>query len=177
MSRETVGKAVAGKSKLSEDQLKNFFADISRRHSVDEITFVCIGTDRSTGDALGPLTGSRLLKAGFPSVIGTLPDPCDAISLEDKLSGIPDQHMIIAVDACLGHPSSVGSFFAAKGPLSPAQSVGQLLPEVGHYSIAAVVNVMGPKPYWTLQVTPLYRVMTMARQIADAAATGFGLSP
>lgn len=165
------------REKLSEDQLKAFFEDISRWHSVDEITFVCIGTDRSTGDALGPLTGSRLLKSGFPHVVGTLPDPCDSVSLEDKLSGIPKQQVIVAVDACLGHPSSVGSFFAKKGPLSPAQSVGQKLPEVGHYSIAAVVNVLGPKPYWTLQVTPLYRVMTMAHQIADAAASGFGLSP
>ncbi|KKO53130.1 spore protease YyaC [Paenibacillus sp. DMB20] len=167
----------AAKNKLSGEQLKIFFADISRLHSMDQITFVCIGTDRSTGDALGPLTGTGLLEAGFPHVIGTLPDPCDAISLEDKLKGIPEDHLIIAIDACLGQPSSVGSFFAAKGPLNPAQSVGRPLPAVGHYSIAAVVNVLGPKPYWTLQVTSLHLVMTMASRIAQAAASGFGLSP
>ncbi|NMO97293.1 spore protease YyaC [Paenibacillus lemnae] len=165
------------KKKLSFEQLQLFFSHISEQYTLDEITFVCIGTDRSTGDALGPLTGSKLLEYGFSRVIGTLPDPCDAISLAHKLGHIPPHHVIIAIDACLGQPSSVGSFFAAKGPLSPAKSVGSPLPEVGHYSIAAVVNVHGPKPYWTLQMTSLNFVMIMASQIADAAASAFGLTP
>lgn len=41
------------------------------------LLFCCIGTDRSTGDALGPLTGSLL--TGLPSfpfeVVGTLEKP------------------------------------------------------------------------------------------------------
>ena len=32
----------------------------------DNLVFCCIGTDRSTGDALGPLTGSLLSNYQFP---------------------------------------------------------------------------------------------------------------
>lgn len=166
----------AAKIKLSGEQLISFFTNISLQYSMDQITFICIGTDRSTGDALGPLTGSRLQEYGFPNVIGTLPDPCDACNLVTKLQDVPEGSIVIAIDACLGQPSSINFFFVSAGPLHPAQSVGRPLPSVGHYSIAAVVNVKGPKPYWTLQVTSLHLVMTMAEEIAHAAASAYGLN-
>lgn len=165
----------AAKIKMSGCELTDFFHMIAKRHALDDIVFLCIGTDRSTGDALGPLTGSRLKEYGLPHVIGTLPEPCDALNLETKLSGIPEDKIIIAIDACLGQPSSVGCFFVSEGALTPAQSVGGKLPAVGDYSVAAVVNVHGPKPYWTLQVTSLYEVMGMAEQLAKTAASAFGL--
>lgn len=161
--------------RIEADGLRDFFADIRSRYSLEQITFLCIGTDRSTGDALGPLTGSGLRAYGFPSVVGTMSAPCDASSLEACLAGIPEDHIVVAVDACLGQPQSVGSYLVSDEPLFPAQSVGHALPAVGHYSVAAVVNVKGPKPYSTLQMTSLYHVMGMAGQIALSAADAFGL--
>lgn len=162
------------RSKMDETGLFSFFREIATLHAAEEVTFLCIGTDRSTGDALGPLTGSKLLEYGFPHVIGTLPYPCDADNLVTRVAEIPAGHIIIAIDACLGPPVAIGYFFASSRPLQPAQSVGLCLPAVGHYSLAAIVDVNGPKPYRTLQTTPLYRVMVMAEQIAGAAAKGFG---
>lgn len=156
-------------------ELEVFFREIAHLHGLNQITFLCIGTDRSTGDALGPLTGSRLLEYGFPQVVGTLPSPCDADTLESRIAEIPPDQMIIAVDACLGSPLTLGCYLAGQGPLQPAESVGGQLPAVGHYSLAAVVDLNGPKPYKTLQTTPLYRVISMAETIAGAAAAGFGL--
>ncbi|MCJ8014497.1 spore protease YyaC [Paenibacillus sp. KQZ6P-2] len=164
------------RKKMDAEGLHDFFMDIRSRHNQDQITFLCIGTDRSTGDALGPLTGSELCTYGFPHVIGTMASPCDASSLEARITEIPDNHIVIAIDACLGQPLSVGSYLVSDEPLFPAQSVGHALPAVGHYSVAAVVNVKGPKPYATLQMTSLYHVMTMAGQIASAAASAFGLT-
>ncbi|AIQ49380.1 sporulation protein [Paenibacillus sp. FSL R7-0273] len=163
--------------KMDSEQLITFFHEIAGRHQTEQITFLCIGTDRSTGDALGPLTGSRLLMHGFPNVTGTLPLPCDADTLAAQLAAIPEGQIVIAIDACLGPPAALGCYFAASEPLRPAQSVGLSLPEVGNYSLAAIVGVNGPFPYRTLQTTPLYRVMQMAEQIALAAAKGFGLAP
>ena len=161
------------RNKMNAAGLSPFFQEIAELHPVERITFLCIGTDRSTCDALGPLTGSKLLEYGFPHVIGTLPSPCDADNLSVRMAGIPAEHTIIAIDACLGSPVALGYFFASNEPLQPAQSIGLLLPAVGHYSLAAVVDINGPKPYQTLQTTPLYRVMTMAEHIAKAAAAGF----
>lgn len=161
------------RNKMNDTGLVSFFREIADLYSPEVITFLCIGTDRSTGDALGPLTGSRLLEYGFPHVIGTLPSPCDADNLLVRMAGIPAEHTIIAIDACLGPLVALGYFFASNEPLQPAQSIGLHFPAVGHYSLAAVVDINGPKPYQTLQTTPLYRVMTMAEQIASAAAAGF----
>lgn len=162
--------------KMDAAGLAVFFGGIAALHSAEEVTFLCIGTDRSTGDALGPLTGSRLLGFGFPNVAGTLPDPCDANNLVQRIAAIPEGQIIIAVDACLGPPAFLGSYFASAQPLRPAQSIGLALPAVGNYSLAAVVDVNSPRPYRTLQTTPLHRVMVMADEIAGAAARGFGLT-
>ena len=119
----------AVKAKMSGHELADFSDDFAR-HALESIVFLCIGTDRSTGDALGPLTGSRLSEYGFPQVIGTR-EPCDAFNLEARLQSIPEDQVVIAIDACLGQSSSVGYFFASEGPLTPAQSVGGKLPAVG----------------------------------------------
>ncbi len=39
------------------DSIMNWFPNIPK-----EYVIVCVGTDRSTGDALGPLTGSYLME-------------------------------------------------------------------------------------------------------------------
>ncbi|WP_313731772.1 spore protease YyaC [Cohnella nanjingensis] len=154
--------------------LAPFFADLAARHALADLTFVCIGTDRSTGDSLGPWVGTLLEERGFPRVVGTLREPCDADRLAEAVAALSPEATVVAVDACLGRPENVGRFLLSAGPLVPARSVGRSFPGIGHYSVAAIVNAVGPKPYWTLQTTSLYRVMGMARQIADAASLYLG---
>ena len=69
--------------------------------------FVCIGSDRVTGDSLGPLVGTRLQYADnftLP-VYGTLDFPIHALNLKDAMRSIKYFHPynpIIAIDASLG---------------------------------------------------------------------------
>ncbi|MCM3786360.1 spore protease YyaC [Neobacillus mesonae] len=158
---------------IGKEELASFFGQIHAQHSLDKVIFVCIGTDRSTGDALGPLTGSYLLERGFQQVIGTLPEPCDASNLKQRISSIPADYIIIAIDACLGSSADIGTYICRERSLIPAESVKGELPAVGHYSIAGIVNANGPRPYTLLQMTSLHQVMNMARDLADAAETGF----
>lgn len=161
------------RKRITGNELVHFFRGIRKRHQGEPVTFLCIGTDRSTGDALGPLVGSRLKQYGLSNVVGCLQYPCDADNLEKRMKEIAEHHIVVAIDACLGSPASVGLYLVSGHPLVPAQSVGGSLPPVGHYSVAAVVNVNGPKPYWTLQVTSLYQVMLMAEEIACSISDGF----
>ncbi|OMC64112.1 spore protease YyaC [Paenibacillus sp. FSL H7-0326] len=165
----------SGHKRSGKEALVSFFKQIGAQHSIDKITFICIGTDRSTGDALGPLTGSYLVEYGFQHVIGTLPEPCDASTLKQMIRAIPADHAVIAIDACLGSSTDIGQYLCLERPLVPAESVKGDLPAVGHYSIAGIVNVNGPKPYSLLQMTSLHRVMNMARELAEAAHEGFQL--
>ncbi|XID95924.1 spore protease YyaC [Paenibacillaceae bacterium WGS1546] len=156
------------------DGLRAFLGRIASAHSMDELVFLCIGTDRSTGDSLGPWVGTYLEERGMPGVIGTLRQPCDADALPRILGELPDRAVVLAIDACLGKPDGVGGYFVREGPLVPARSVNRGLGAVGAYSIAAVVNANSLKPYWTLQSTSLYRVIGMAKEVADAIASQWG---
>jgi putative sporulation protein YyaC len=142
------------------------------------VTFLCIGTDRSTGDALGPLVGTGLVEAGFERVIGTLASPCDANTLPmwmTELSSIaPGTEAVIAIDAALGRPESIGKFQVTTVPMLPGASLGRNLPPVGDYGIAGIVNGTGMKTYAILQNTSLHRVMTMANEVIAAVRTAFG---
>lgn len=160
--------------KLRSEQLAGFFQTIRDEGvRLESITFLCIGTDRSTGDALGPLVGTFLEEAGYRQVVGTLSAPCDGSNMEERVAQLPPDGVIIAIDACLGKPQSVGQYQVANMPIEPGKSVGKRLPPVGDYSIAAIVNVDGPKKYWILQNTSLHHVVRMAKDVVAAVQAVF----
>ena len=159
--------------KCDGNQLRIRLQELAARIPREKLVFVCIGTDRSTGDALGPLVGTELINKGYTRVIGTMEYPCDASNLLERIAVIPEDAYVIAIDACLGHPSTLGQYLAQEQPLQPAASVSNDLPLVGDYSIAAVVNTNSPKPYLTLQTTSLYAVMRQAEEIVKAIVLSF----
>ncbi|MBS4207160.1 spore protease YyaC [Bacillus sp. FJAT-50079] len=137
------------------------------------IVIVCIGTDRSTGDSLGPLTGTFLEEAGLRRfhLYGTLDDPVHAVNLQEKLSYIQKHHFrpfIIGIDACLGKVNNIGSLKVGDGPVKPGAGVNKDLPFVGNIHITGVVNVSGYMEFFVLQNTRLNLVMKMAKQMASA---------
>ncbi|WP_335871912.1 spore protease YyaC [Bacillus sp. 2205SS5-2] len=135
------------------------------------VVLVCIGTDRSTGDSLGPLVGSLLEEKNLSNfhLYGTLEDPIHAVNLEEKLNEISKKHFnpfIIGIDACLGRLKSVGSIQVAKGPVKPGAGVNKELPEVGDMHITGIVNVSGFMEFFVLQNTRLNLVLKMAKIIS-----------
>jgi len=158
-----------GESQLTR-QLTETFSQIPLQHP---IVFVCIGTDRSTGDALGPLIGSRLEKYSFAKMhlYGTLDEPVHAVNLQKTLVEIAqkyDQPYIVGIDACLGKVSSIGNIQLGYGPLKPGAGVKKELPQVGHIHITGTVNVSGFMEYFVLQNTRLSLVVNMAEVIAKS---------
>jgi len=137
------------------------------------IVVLCVGTDRSTGDALGPLVGTELARSGSPlfDVYGTLEDPVHAVNLEETLRRIErtvSRPFIIAVDASLGQLSSVGCIQFGSGPVRPGSGVNKKLPPVGDVHLTGIVNVGGFMEYFVLQNTRLSLVMNMAGVIAHS---------
>ncbi len=138
-----------------------------------ELACICIGTDRSTGDALGPLVGTRLESLALPAlrVYGTLDEPVHAVNLNQALSRMEKElknPRIIAIDACLGQLANVGSIQVKNGPLRPGAGVNKQLPSVGQIHMTGIVNVSGFMEYFVLQNTRLNMVMKMAHVIASA---------
>lgn len=140
--------------------------------SARPIVFVCIGTDRSTGDSLGPLIGTFLKEKNVHPfhIYGTLDQPIHALNLAEKLQEIKakyHQPFIIGIDACLGRLKSVGVIQIGSGPIKPGAGVNKELPPVGDIHISGIVNVSGIMEYFVLQNTRLNLVMNMAKTIVE----------
>jgi len=155
--------------RLSHHLLHTFMQDVRQK----ELIILCIGTDRSTGDALGPLVGSKLarhLPAHIP-VYGTLDHPVHAVNLVETIGRISRTHRdpyILALDACLGQFQHVGTITLDEGPVKPGAGVQKNLPPVGSLHMTGIVNVGGFMEYFVLQNTRLSVVMKMADVMAEA---------
>lgn len=135
------------------------------------IVVLCIGTDRSTGDSLGPLVGYKLkyLTTSNIYVYGTLENPVHAKNLSDILNKINCHFLnpyIIAVDSCLGSFNNIGKIFIKKGPLLPGLALSKDLPPIGELNITGIVNISGSFEFLVLQNTRLYTVMKLADSIS-----------
>ena len=135
----------------------------------ENLIILCIGTDRSTGDSLGPLVGHKLAPSmkSFRNahIIGTLDNPVHALNLESTIQRIHEDHanpFIIAIDSSLGNKKKVGQLSIKNIPLKPGSGVNKVLPEIGDISITGIVNIGGMMEFMVLQNTRLSLVMNMA---------------
>lgn len=137
------------------------------------IIFLCIGTDRSTGDSLGPLVGHKLKKIKKKNfyVFGDLSHPVHSknlINIMDKIKLSFNNPYIVAIDACLGDLKNIGKIFINKKPLLPGAAMNKNLPPIGDISITGIVNINGSLQFMILQNTRLYTVMLLADTISTA---------
>lgn len=142
------------------------------------IVVVGIGTDRSTGDSLGPLVGTKLSEYANNTfhIYGTIDNPVHATNLTEKISEIEELYtdpFVVAIDACLGRLENVGTINLASGAVKPGTGVNKKLPEVGHIHYTGIVNVGGYMEFMVLQNTRLSVVMKMANTIATSIFYGY----
>ncbi|MFC7364297.1 MULTISPECIES: spore protease YyaC [Bhargavaea] len=139
---------------------------LHRSHSGD-IVFLCIGSDRSTGDSYGPFVGKMLKDQQFPHpVYGTIEEPVHALNLKKVLGEIRGRYtdpLIVSIDACLGDTHQIGSILFNDGPLIPGYAIQNPLPGVGDCHFKGVVNHLDPYfPADSLNNTRLDTVLRLA---------------
>lgn len=144
----------------------------------DRLIVMCIGTDRSTGDALGPLVGTSLSKISSNKfeVYGTLEEPAHAMNLKEITEKIYSQYnkpFIVAIDACLGKVDNIGIIRTQEGPVKPGAGVNKNLTPIGDINVTGIVNVGGFMEYMVLQNTRLHLVTKMAEVISFGLRWGF----
>lgn len=142
-----------------------------------DIVLVCIGSDRATGDCLGPIVGHKLnlshkgkRKKSF-QIFGTLENPVHAKNLEKTINLIQiyyPEALVIAIDASLGVMEHVGYVTLGEGHLCPGIGVDKELPTIGDIFITGIVNLSGFSGQMLLQTTHLNLVM----QLADFISLG-----
>ncbi|GAB6168755.1 spore protease YyaC [Clostridium carnis] len=132
-----------------------------------DIVFLCIGSDRSTGDSLGPLVGYKLnfISRNNIHIYGSLENPIHSQNLSqfiDKIYSNFKDPYVIAIDACLGKLNTIGKVFIQEKPIKPGLAMNKNLPSVGDLSITGIVNISGNFEFLVLQNTKLHTVMSLA---------------
>jgi putative sporulation protein YyaC len=145
----------------------SFVSSLKELTQMKKVLFACIGTDRATGDCLGPLVGTNLKRLGY-TVLGTLEEPLHAQNLIQELkknTALYNPDIVLAIDACLGKVEEIGKITLSNSSLSPGVAVKKNLPTVGDISIMGIVNMGGFLEFQVLQCTRLHTVMKLATDI------------
>ena len=135
------------------------------------IIFLCIGTDRTTGDCLGPLVGYKLncYNSNNIYIYGSLEYPIHSSNITEVLSKIYinfTNPYIVAIDSALGTVQNIGKIIIEDSPLFPGAALNKDLPPIGDICIKGIVNISGNMEFMILQNTRLYTVMTLADTIS-----------
>ena len=166
----------AGKEREIEEfaiQLYHMIGEELKTGKWRGVLFLCIGTDRSTGDSLGPLIGYKLKgrRIRNAKVIGTLERPVHAMNLEEYLKLVKTKYsdyLTVAVDASVGNTEHIGYVTLGKGPLKPGLGVSKELMEVGDLFITGIVGSCGSHDPIMLQSIRLSVVMRLADCISES---------
>ena len=160
---------------LCAGMLRQMIAEIMRRENRKGVLLFCIGTDRSTGDSLGPLIGHKLKRAGLKdrriTVVGTLDSPVHAMNLEEYMHFLKEsypEHTIVAIDASVGKSDHVGYVTLGRGALKPGLGVSKELGAVGDIFITGIVGGCGTYDPLMLQSVRLAVVMRLADCISES---------
>lgn len=138
---------------------------------------VCIGSDLSVGDSLGPVTGTKLkekLKGYNVYVYGTLAKPITAHEVKYTNQFIKNTHpesTIIAIDAAVGAAGDIGLIKVAKRGIKPGSGANKRLAKVGDVSVMGIVAEKSLFNYSLFSSTRLNVVYKMAEIIAEGVAT------
>ncbi|MGN0298773.1 MAG: spore protease YyaC [Lachnospiraceae bacterium] len=168
-----------GKAFSKEKFAREFAELICRQQGFANHPILClgIGSDRITGDCLGPLIGYKLERVshGLILVEGTLQRPVHAMNLEQKVEQIErmvPRPIVVAIDAAVGKEEHIGLITLAKGGLKPGLGVNKRLPQVGQISITGIVTSEAEKEPFYLQQISLSMVMEMADCICQGIVCG-----
>ena len=165
---------------------KEFYFDTTNSYAADGVAgalrimtecnqkpvILCIGSDITSGDSLGPLVGTLLQEKGFGEgyLYGTLARPITAkevVYMRDYLAKVHPGRKVIAVDAAVGRTEEVGLVKLQADGLYPGIGVGKRMTKLGDYSVMGIVAPKTKTPYQALGATRLNLVYRLAAAISE----------
>ena len=137
---------------------------------------LCIGSDLSVGDSLGPVTGTKLkekLKGLNCYVYGTLSKPITAHEVRYMNEFLKFTHPncpVIAVDAAVGLAGDIGLIKIARKGIKPGSGANKKLQKVGDVSVMGIVAERSVFNYSLFSATRLNIIYKMAEIISEGIA-------
>ncbi|MGN0824579.1 MAG: spore protease YyaC [Candidatus Coproplasma sp.] len=137
---------------------------------------VCVGSDLSVGDSLGPVTGTLLLeklKGLNVYVYGTLAKPITAHEVKYMSAFLSHTHPnspVIAIDAAVGVAGDIGLIKLANRPLAPGSGANKRLNKIGDVSVLGIVAEKSLFNYSLFSATRLNVIYKMAEIISEGVS-------
>lgn len=134
---------------------------------------LCIGSDLSVGDSLGPVVGTMIKeKSGGANlyVYGTLQKPITAHEVKYMNEFLRLTHPdspVIAIDAAVGMAGDIGLIKVARRAIKPGSGANKKLSKVGDVSIMGIVAEKSVFNYSLFSATRLNIIYKMAEIIAE----------
>jgi len=161
-------------------ELGSYLYQEKRKRGYLELVFLCIGTDRMTGDCFGPLVGSKLKERLEQynifniSIYGTLKENVCYTNIKEIIKLIETRHpqaCLVVIDAALATQEKIGNIFVNREKMVLGKGLNKSKIEVGDISIKAVVGKNYKLPNYNfshLQNISLNVVITLADMVAEA---------
>ena len=159
----------------------NDFSSVLRKKieniEISKLIFLCIGTDRITGDSFGPLVGYKLNNIFKHNdnieVIGDLENIVCMHNITKIINDINNKYetpFLIAIDAALSNKNNIGKIIVTPSGLNVGKGINRKNIYVGNMSIKGIVtkDLKNPKyNFKLLQNTPLRLIMNMADSVSQ----------
>ena len=155
-----------------------FYEELNKNRKLNsDIVFLCIGTDRITGDCFGPLVGNKLQENNAKylnlKVYGTLEKNVNASNLNDKVKEIYMNYKepyIIAIDSALSNQESVGKIIVSNQLLKAGIGIRNKSINIGDISIRAIIGKREKQAYRNMDVlqnVSLNMVMNLSKIVSN----------
>lgn len=136
-----------------------------------DIIIACIGTTSVVGDSLGPRVGDLLIKDNINAyVYGTYLRPITAKTIQDYNTFIKKYHpnsLVIAVDACLGKESNIGTIHYVKNAITPGKALNDNAFGFGDCGFLAVVGKHTSSPITELSSVSEKYIQKLAEKTSE----------
>ena len=159
---------------IYEEFKKSFFKQIYKvKNKFSDYVFLCIGTNKITGDSFGPFVGNFLLQE-MPyqnniHVIGNMNKNISYLNAEYNIKKIYKKYKkpcVIAIDSALSNPKNVGKILVTNSKIKLGEGVGKRRQEIGNISIKGIVAKDYSLPYYNfyiLKLAPKEFVINLAK--------------
>lgn len=164
------------------EQFINVFSDtickLTKNKTYSSLVFLCIGTDRITGDSFGPIVGYHLKKlfkdTKNVAIFGDLENIVCSINIDSTINKICKDYsnpFIISIDSALSkNADNVGKLFVDKGGIVIGSSISREKFIIGDMHIKGVIAkdlFNSKKNFYLIQNTRLNMIIKMADIVSN----------
>lgn len=162
-----------------EYKLQKKFENLYKPNYHTGLIFLCVGSDKIIGDAIGPIVGTKLenefMKRGLAKNINIYGKMGNTLNFKNATEVIENikkcykRPFIITIDAALSRESHIGRIVISEGIIELGNSLGRSIKLKSNINIKGVVGKYKEEPLEnikTLRKIGFYSVIEMSQNIS-----------